>query len=792
MLKTVLFRFFTLAAIAIAGHAVAAQSAESWTSVHSENFSLIGNAPAADLQAAATRLEQFRWMFSRLYPRLKVYNQRKTNIVIFKDAASYFEFLPKRPDGTTDVGVAGYFQPGDDIDYITLAISPEQSDPLSTAVHEYFHSIAESNFDRSQLPPWANEGLAEYFETLRVDNGKNIVIGGQQIEHLRLLKRSTLIPIAEFFAITAADLRTMGQERRRVYYAQAWAVVHALMQNGGLSLDDLLSGIAKWSRTTGGASDEKAALYSGLEQDVEREIRGPFPQPKLASLTEPAPVSGRTFTDKVSLDRVAATLGDLLLHTGELPRSEVLLRQAIIASPEDPEANGSLGTLLVRQEKLAEAKPYLQKAVAGGNANPLVLFNCAYSTLHDHMNGNSIEQIPDDAAQTIRSMLRRAISNGPGFAESYRLLALVDFIRDEQLDDAVALLQKGLTIKKDDPEIQLLLAKILLRCEDVTRAGQIAEQVASTTSDIKRKAEANEIVKAVYDYNSARSTAVVPVRLNIILGGRQRLVVLKRSWLTDEDVAQIDRERENNNYNRLILRPISGETQIVGRIEKITCSGDSIIYRVRAKDTAIDLSSADFNGVRMTVAREGESTLQVGCGADISKELTVINYQPKVAPGTKTQGQITAISFVGDNFRLKTVYEMFAARLVTIDDDTLRRSGPRPAINAESIRRSIERSLRKPASDEERVLGIIQSVQCSASEVDFRVLSGDKTYLFARNISDQLELGWFTVASSQLPVSCGSGPLSSNAILTFTRNTGFANVNGELRSIEFVPDGIAP
>jgi Tfp pilus assembly protein PilF len=751
----------------------------------------VGNASAAQLQSAAVRLEQFRWAFSHLYPQLKLDNDNRTRFIIFKDAASYFEFLPKRPDGSTDIGVAGYFQPGEDINYITLAASDGQSDLYATAVHEYFHSIAESNFERSQLPPWANEGLAEYFETLRVENGRNIIVGGQQTEHLRLLRRSAFIPLAEFFTITAADLKVMTPERRRLYYSEAWAVVHTLIRREGFSLDKLAENVAAWTPDA-----DRTASYAKLELELNHDVRGAFPQPISTAASESIPTFDVPMQRAISADQTSTVLGDLLLHTGELERSETFLRQAVAAQKDDSEANGSLGSLLMRQDKPAEAMPYLRKAVAAGNANPIVLFNYAYATLHDHMDGSAITELPDDATQIVRTNLRRAIAAAPIFAESYRLLALVDFVRDEELDDAVALLQKGLNIKRDDPEMQLLLARILLRQEDVGRAKQIAEQIASTTSDTKRKAEADEIVTAVYDYTQAKAAAAMPVRLNITVGERMGLVVLKRSWLTDDDVAAIDRERDNNNYNRIIIHAVTGEQQVVGRIESIACSGSSIAYRVRTADgVVVSLSSPDFNGVKMTVAREGDNTFQIGCGANLAKHLAVINYRPSaaaVSAAAKTLGELTAISFVADGFRLKTIDEMFAARLVAIDDDTLRRSGPRPAITAESIRRSIEQNLRRPEKNEERVTGTIQKIECSSTEVDFQVLSGGKIYKFAHPAPGRVELGWFTVASSQLPVACGSGPLASNAILTFSRSSNFAGVDGELKSIEFVPDGFRP
>ena len=386
MFTTALFRFFTLAVLAFAVQAGAAQPADDWNSVRSKNLSITGNASLVSLEATARRLENFRWAFSRLYPQFKLDNDRPTKIVIFKDAATYYEFLPKRPDGTTDVGVAGYFQPGDDVNYITFAVSGEQTDPLSTAVHEYLHSVLESNFDRTQLPPWINEGLAEYFETLRIENGRDVIVGSQQTEHLKLLRRSTFIPFPEFFAVTAADLKVMTPDRRRLYYAEAWAVVHTMIQSGQLSLNKLADGIAKWNGTNGANADGQMAVYGKLEQDLFHITRGSFPPASVAEQNEIIPTSDQLRIERMSAASEATILGDLLLHTGELTRSEGFLRQAVAADSDDADANGSFGNLLVREDKLAEARPYLQKAIAKGNANAVVLFNrrlCEASRLYE-------------------------------------------------------------------------------------------------------------------------------------------------------------------------------------------------------------------------------------------------------------------------------------------------------------------------------------------------------------------------------------------------------------------------
>jgi hypothetical protein len=341
--------------------------------------------------------------------------------------------------------------------------------------------------------------------------------------------------------------------------------------------------------------------------------------------------------------------------------------------------------------------------------------------------------------------------------------------------------------------VQLLTARILLRRENIDSAREAAERVTNGTATAKQKSEASEIIKTVFEYKQAQSAAR-PVQVDITLSERQSLVILKRSWLTDADVARIDEERINNNFNRIILRPATGEFQVVGRIEKIDCNGEKIAFRIRSNDgTPVLLGGSDFSSIRMTVAREGDSTFQIGCDASLANELAVINYRSAVAPTSdKSLGRLTAISFVPESFRLKTLTEMNAARPVAIDDDRARRFGPSAEVTSETIYRSIAQSLRKPQKGEQRVSGIIEKIDCSSGNMVFTISAEGRKYKLAQSVNARPDIGWFTVASSQVPLSCGSGPIGAPALITFTAATQQDGLDGVIKAIEFVPEGFVP
>ena len=91
-------------AFALAGHSTI-QAKDTWISVRSQNFNLIGNASEKDIRKVATRLEQFRDVFTRLFPGARFESPVPTTVIVFKSMSSYKPF--------NSGNNAGYFQKGE-------------------------------------------------------------------------------------------------------------------------------------------------------------------------------------------------------------------------------------------------------------------------------------------------------------------------------------------------------------------------------------------------------------------------------------------------------------------------------------------------------------------------------------------------------------------------------------------------------------------------------------------------------------------------------------------------------
>src|SRR5829696_2621810 len=163
----------------------ATQTRDSWRSVRTNNLFVIGNADPEKLRQVAAWLEFFHSAFARLVSRNVLDSSVPTTVVIFRDDASFTPFKPLyqgRP-----VNVSGFFQAGDDVNYIAISLDPRDKDPFSTAFHEYVHLHVKDNIPGAPL--WLNEGLAELYESLQF-SGNDAVIGTPKHGYLYLLRQA--------------------------------------------------------------------------------------------------------------------------------------------------------------------------------------------------------------------------------------------------------------------------------------------------------------------------------------------------------------------------------------------------------------------------------------------------------------------------------------------------------------------------------------------------------------------------------------------------------------------------
>jgi hypothetical protein len=94
---------------------------------------------------------------------------------------------------------------------------------IATTFHETSHLITASHL--GPTPPWLTEGLAEYFETMKVSGQGGEIHPNQR--HIKLLQSSKLPRLQAYLAITRPEWH--GEHRDR-NYAIAWSLIYFLME----------------------------------------------------------------------------------------------------------------------------------------------------------------------------------------------------------------------------------------------------------------------------------------------------------------------------------------------------------------------------------------------------------------------------------------------------------------------------------------------------------------------------------------------------------------------------------
>lgn len=780
-------------AVILAGPALRVNAADAWLRIESANFDVIGNAAELDIRSAATRLERFRVTANKLFGLPNGTEPVKIRVVVFKDAASFSPFKPKLATGEHDELAAGYFQAGDDVSYIAVTAG---ENGLATIYHEYSHFLLNRHFGNAEIPPWLNEGLAEYMETFRPLDGDRVEIGAPHVSDLALLRSRQLIPWKQFLKFDSFTLQQSGSQVRTTFYAQAWATVFFLIQRepGDDAIPKLLRSVAQ--ATQNNAPSRVAGIdLSTLDAGVRSLITSNAEDLAAVSITsDPGAVA--TIAGALSEPMWNAYLGDLLYHLRDTS-AESYLARALAAERSLGMANATLGLVRLRQRRFDDAKRLLEKAIASDDNSYLVHYYYAYLLSREYMDEfGAITQIPASVAAKMDSSLKRSVRLNPRFAESHKLAALLGLITGDGLDNALFAANRARELQPGNDEYAMLAARVYARLERMPEAKATAEKILRTTGDAYLRREALEIARAADEYTAAK-TPTKAVLINLGATAFREPLILKWKDLTAEQVAKFDDEREVNNLNVLLDRVLPGEQQAVGNIDLITCSDGRIYYRVKADGNTLRLTTRSFQDLKVKILTEGTRSFAFRCGSRFTAEKAVVRFRPTQISRADNDGVLIGVTFVPPNFRPKPLEEIANEPLVIIEGrpstDLAANSRAFAAEKAEMERvlreqqlRDIDERLRPPLEGEIRVIAVPENVACTEGKLIISARSAKGRLIFESPITRNPAVNSFTPETGLFELGCRSGLPPVSAVFTY-REAGTKDGRLDLVAVEFVP-----
>ncbi len=784
---------------------------DEWLNVRSKNFNLIGNASDKDIRKVATKLEQFREAFRLLFTQTNLSSPIPTNVVVFKSDSAYKPFKPKRADGKADNFIAGYFQSGEDVNYITLSTGGEDAQTYGTIFHEYVHFIVNTNIGKSDVPPWFNEGLAEYYQTFEMEGDIKAKLGLLQNNHLELLQQNKLIPLDKFFNISNSALHQNGGHSRSIFYAQAWAIIHYFVAN------KKTDGMSKFLNLSMKNVAEEKAFQDAFQMtyaQMEKELRQYVAKGSYLYTTV-------TFKNKLSFDAemqsmplteadTNAYLGDLLYHTNRADDAEPYLKTALALDPNSSMANTTLGIIKVRQRKFDDAKIYLEKAISKDPKNHIAYFQYAFLLSREgrdefgYVNAFSAEK-----TAKMSDLLKRAIEINPGFAESYEMLAFVSLVSNEALDDGIAAMQKALKLQPGNQRYALRIAELYLRQEKFDQAAAIIEKIAKTADEPQVKSQADSLIeqlrqrKEIFARNDeSRKKYEAAIAAGAKAGGVRPLLIRRRpdgKAPTPEEVATAQQEFMIRAINGELRKTQAEETRLLGNLEKIVCKGGTVIYTVRTEGESFIVTSKDFQGLALATFITDGGDAEIGCDAKVAAIRAVLTFRPKTIAKSLSRGELVSIEFVPAHFRFVDASSSETDNVEATESAESISSAPELTSNVnskddfEAERRNammehIRESLRKPNPGEKREMAFIEKSECSNKGMFFYFKTPTQILKLSNPTTKKLEMRAFTQDVEHLQMGCGMKAVEIPVIITYTEMPDKkSKANGELIALEFVP-----
>ena len=626
--------------VALCGLSVNVIARDSWVSVRSKHLLVIGNGSEKEIRQVTARLEQFREVVSTLLAKAGSDSAIPTTVIVFKDDASYGPFKVSENN-------SGYFQPGQDVNYITLSTeSRDDLDPFSTIFHEYTHLLVNDTFGKT--PAWFNEGLAELYSTLSVSDDQRVVIGRPIRRHISTLQQNSLLPLRTLLEVDYKSPFYNESQKQSIFYAEAWALMHYLMMtDNGIRAPHVLEFLQLLNAHIALEPAFQKAFNTSIES-VENALRGYVLQDHFRT-------NDLTFTRKIqpSIEMTSASLseaevfayqGDLLIHSNR-NEAETYLLKAVALDPNLIQAHASLGMARYRQGRMSEALPSLERAVEANSQNALVQYYYAAILSRPAENETTLTLglAPETAAKA-RAALKNAIALRPDFHDSYNLLAYLNLVMGTDIDETIELLNGVLARSPERNDHRYMLGQLYMHKDDYKQARPLLERVAAGNLEANVRSHAQKLLGVMTEIEEleVKKEEARRARGFATSNGNQPQIGAAANQAINDPSADL---------REVLHLPTTGEARVAGVLMSIDCEANGLVFVVKTQERTLRLRADSFQQVRR-VSFTADVRGTITCGARKPENPVVVCYLPISDKRANSDGVLSSVEFVPREFQL--------------------------------------------------------------------------------------------------------------------------------------------
>ena len=538
LVKAALFTAILLTILAGVATSAYAGDEPKWLQIHSAHFSVLTDAGEKRGREVALRMEQMRTVFGQLLMKDKLRMSVPVTVIALKSDKQYGQIAPTKQNMAQ-----GFFVPGTDRVYIVLNLF--EIEPWRAIAHPLAHYLLNYNYPPAQ--GWFDEGLAEYFGALQIDN-KQVSIGADPelapewhediFENVsrdpkvpqsltQLLESPIWLSMVDLFSMKHDTSGTHEGTHHTLYYAQSWMVIHYLINKNKISetgtyFDLVLNQKVPIDKAMVQAFDLSPSQMEDAVKTYFKSLGGlgvaldSAKAPPKSDIPEPELLQPYHFPTTLGPDDVAlsvtsvpepvarAMLGDVTARVPEHRDQALHDLQQLVADPKDNEdAHRALAWDHIQQKQFDAAEEELEKASDLNQRDPWIWY---YRSVLKYRRAQATGQEVKGLANMMQD-LRGVADWYPDLADAYNMLGMAR-VEGGGFNSALEAQRQAIALSPRNLEYQFNLGQIYVAGKKWDQARDLFTRL-KTSSDPRAASAAK---KQLADLDTLQKYGIRPER----------------------------------------------------------------------------------------------------------------------------------------------------------------------------------------------------------------------------------------------------------------------------------------
>ena len=483
------------------------EKVEPWVEIRTPHFIVASDGGPATARRIADEFESLLRVFQATMPNSRVTTGVPVRILASRDGQSFARMIPEFPYDKRHEQPPGLMVAGAEETYIGIRANAAGHFPYSEIFQNYARQVLKLSY--RSLPPWLEEGFSTVYGSVTF-NDRGVRLERPEPEDLSVLFESPLLPLDLVLHVDRSSDYYSPGNKGTVYFAESRVLVHYLISDpqfvGSKSMERYVNAV------TGGADSLKAARdafgdLNQLQAKLDAFIKN------VAGSPAEIPVPGKNDSGggpprTLTLPETTARMAGFLAARGRNEDAEDKLEDALMTEPSMPEAEQTLGFILLKKDDLDEAQKHFESAAQLDPKDGLNFYGQGLVALGK---ARSL-----DASTAAAAAFEKSVALNPDFAPAWHNLALIYAQRDETSAKALADAQRAAALAPGEPGYQLQVAELLNRLGHPDEARKAAAQVKESASDRNTANKAGDLVARLSQphHASAPSAAPAPISPN--------------------------------------------------------------------------------------------------------------------------------------------------------------------------------------------------------------------------------------------------------------------------------------